>query len=122
MFTGLRHRFTADGEGSWGYGSISRGVDCTDAGNIQLPQELVGAYANRVKANWRQAGWDLKEHEEVLYNIPWAGLRNYLKNKVGPMMPAYGRFDTLNQFFDEAAALEVTHVKNKTLQLQQQQQ
>jgi hypothetical protein len=36
---------------------------------IQLPQESVRAYANRLKANWRQAGWNLQKHEEVLYYI-----------------------------------------------------
>ena len=30
---------------------------------IQLPQESVRAYANRVKANWRPAGWNLQKHE-----------------------------------------------------------
>ena len=75
-----------------------------------------------MKANWRQAGWNLQNHEEVLYDIAWAGLRNSLKNKVGPMMPACGRFDTLDKFFDKAAASEVTHVENKKPQQQQQQQ
>ena len=89
---------------------------------IQLPQESVRAYANRVKANWRQAGWNLQKHEEVLCDIAWAGLRNSLKNKVGPMTPACGRLDTLDEFFDKAAASEVTHVENKKPQQQQQQQ
>jgi len=81
-------------------------------GYIQLPQESVRAYANHLKANWRQAGWNLQKHEEVLYNIAWAGLRNSLKNKLGLMKPACGRFDTLDEFFDKAAASEVTHVTN----------
>jgi hypothetical protein len=85
-------------------------------GYIQLPQESVRAYANHLKAKWRQAGWNLQKHEEVLYDIAWAGLHNSLKNKVGPMTPACGKFDTLNEFFDKAVASEVTHVKNKTPQ------
>jgi len=89
---------------------------------IQLPQESVRAYANRVNVKWWQAGWNLQKHKEVLYDIAWAGLRNSLKNKVGLMTPACGRFDTLDEFFDEAAASEVTHVENKMLQQQQQQQ
>jgi len=89
---------------------------------IQFPQESVRAYANRVKANWRQAGWNLQKNDEVLYDIAWAGLRNSLKNKVGPMTPACGRFDTLDEFFDKAMASEVTHVENKKPQQQQQQQ
>jgi hypothetical protein len=73
-------------------------------GYIQLPKESVRAYANRLKANWRQAGWNLQKHEEVLYDIAWAGLRNSLKMIVGPMTPACGRFDTLDEFFDKATA------------------
>jgi len=89
---------------------------------IQLPQDSVRAYANCVKANWRQAGWNLQKHEEVLYNIAWAGLRNSLTNKVGPMKPACGRCDTLDEFFDKAAAFEVSHVDNMMPQQQHQQQ
>jgi len=37
------------------------------------------------------------------------------------MTPACGRFDTLDEFFDKAAASEVTHVENKKPQQQQQQ-
>jgi len=89
---------------------------------IQLPQESVRAYANRVKANWRQAGWNLPKHDEVLYDIAWVGLHDPLKNKVGLMTPTCGRFDNLDEFFDKAAASEVTHVETKKPQQQQQQQ
>jgi hypothetical protein len=86
----------------------------------QLPQQSGRAYANRVKANWRQTGWYLQKHEEVIYDIAWAGLRNSLKNKVGLMTPACGRFDTLDEFFDKAVASKVTHVENKQPQQEQQ--
>jgi hypothetical protein len=89
---------------------------------IQLRQESVRAYANRVKANWKQAGWNLQKNEEVLYDIAWAALRNSLKNNVGPRTPACGRFDTLDEFLDKAAASEVTHVENMKPQQQQQKQ
>jgi hypothetical protein len=92
-------------------------------GNINLSQELVRVYANCLNAIWRQAGLNLQMHEEVLYDIAWAGLPQSHKNQVGPMMPTCGRFDTLDEFFDKATALEVTHVDNKQpLQQQQQQQ
>ena len=65
---------------------------------IQHRQGSVRAYANRVKANWRQAGWNLQKHEDVLYDIGWAGIRNSLKNKVGPMTPDCGQFDTFDEF------------------------
>jgi hypothetical protein len=38
------------------------------------------------------------------------------------MTHACGRFDTLDEFFDKAAASEVTHVENKMPQQQQQPQ
>ena len=91
-------------------------------GYIQPPQESVRAYANRLKANWRQARWNLQKYKEGLYDIAWAGLRNSVKSKAGPMTPACGRFDTLDEFFDKAVASEVTPVENKKPQQQKQQQ
>jgi hypothetical protein len=38
-------------------------------GETHLQQEWVRAYANRLKANWRQAEWNLQKHNEVLYNV-----------------------------------------------------
>jgi hypothetical protein len=107
------------------YGDKNRryvGVITLMHGYIQLPQESVRAYANRLKANWRQAGWNLQKHKEVLYDIAWAGLRNCLMNTVGPMRPACGRLESLDEFFDKAAASEVTPVDHKKPQQQQQQQ
>jgi hypothetical protein len=88
-------------------------------GYIQHQQESVRAYANCLKPNWTQAGWNLQKNKEVLYDIAWAGLRNSLMNKVGLMLHAWGRFDTLDEFFDTAASSEVTHVENKNPQQQQ---
>jgi hypothetical protein len=88
----------------------------------RLPHKSVRAYANCSKANWRQVGWNLPNHDEVLYDIAWACLRNTLKNTVRPMTSACSRFDTLEEVFDKAAASEVTHVENKKPQQQQQQQ
>jgi hypothetical protein len=48
-------------------------------GYIQLQAESHRAYANCLKANRRQAGWNLEKHEEVLYDIARAGVRNTLK-------------------------------------------
>jgi hypothetical protein len=69
----------------------------------QLPNESVRVYANRLKANWRIAGWNLIVYEVV----PWAGLRHTLKTKVRPWISTgKDRFDTLDQLFDYAAASE----------------
>jgi len=73
----------------------------------QLPNEAVRVYANRLKANWRRAGWNLITHEVVLYDMAWAGLRHALKTKVRPWISSNkDRFDTLDQLFDCAAASE----------------
>jgi len=91
-------------------------------GSIHHQHELVGAYANRFKANWTQAGWNLQKHQEGLYDIAWEGLRNSLKIKVRPRSPSRGRFDHLDELFDKSAAPEVTHVQKKKPQQPQQQQ
>lgn len=75
-----------------------------------------------MNANWRQAGWNLQKHEVVLHNIAWAGLPNSFRNKVGPLTPKCGRFDTLDEFYNVVMASEVTHLENKMIQHQQQQQ
>jgi len=91
-------------------------------GYIQHRPESVRAYANCLNANWRQAGWNLQKTKEVLYDIACAGLCNTLKNKVGLITPAWGRFNTIEEFFDKTAASEVTHIESKKQQQQQQQQ
>jgi len=82
-------------------------------GYIQRPQESVSAYGNRLKADWRQAGWNLQKHKGILYDVAWAGFHNSLKFKVRLMTPTRVWFDTLDKFFDNAVASEVTHVENK---------
>jgi len=73
----------------------------------QLPNESVRIYANRLKANWRRAGWSLITHEVVLYDMAWAGLWHVLKTKVRPWISSRkDRFDTLDQLIDCAAASE----------------
>jgi hypothetical protein len=67
----------------------------------QLPNQSVRVYANRLKATWRRAGWNLIAHEVV----PWAGQRHALKTKVRPWISSSkDRFDTPDQLFDYVAA------------------
>jgi len=88
----------------------------------QLPNESVRIYANRLKANWRRAGWSLIMHEVVLYDMAWAGLRHALKTKVRPWIcSGKDRFDTLDQLFDCAAASEFKPDDKKPGGQQQQQ-
>jgi hypothetical protein len=71
----------------------------------QLPNAAVRVYANRLKANWRRAGWNQITHEVVLYDMARAGVRHALKTKVRPRISSdIDRFDTLPQLFDYVAA------------------
>jgi len=89
---------------------------------IQLPAESVRSYENHLNANWKQVGRNLPKHEEGFNDVGWAVLCNTFKNTVGPMKPACCKLHTLNEFFDNAVASEVTHVDNKQPQQQPQQQ
>jgi hypothetical protein len=44
----------------------------------QLPNKSVRIYSNRLKANWRTAGWSLIPQEVVLCDMAWAGLQQAL--------------------------------------------
>jgi hypothetical protein len=73
----------------------------------QLSNESVKVYANRMKANWRRAGWNLITHDVVLYDMAWSGLRHALKTKVRPWIPKdKDRFETLDELFHCSAASE----------------
>jgi hypothetical protein len=88
----------------------------------QLPNKAVRVYANRLKANWRRAGWNLITHEVVLYDMAWAGLRHALKTKVRPWISSgKDRFDTLDQVINCAAASEFKPDNKKPGGQQQQQ-
>jgi len=73
----------------------------------QLSNESVRVYANRMKANWRRAGWNLITHNVVLYDMAWPGLRHALETKVRPWIPKdKDRCETLDELFNCAAASE----------------
>jgi hypothetical protein len=73
---------------------------------LQGANQPVRVYANRIKANWRAAGWLLQENKN-LYEIAWSGLRPGLKSKIKPLTPKNGRFDSMEELFDRAADSEV---------------
>jgi hypothetical protein len=71
----------------------------------QLPNAAVRVNANRLRANWRTAGWNLITHKGVLYDMPWAGLRHTLTTKVRPPISSgKDRFDRPDHLFDCTAA------------------
>jgi len=88
----------------------------------QQANEAVRVYANRVKANWRRAGWNLITHEVVLYDMAWVGLRHALHTNVRPWISSgKDRFNTPDQLFYCAAALEFKPDDKKPGAQQQQQ-
>jgi len=88
----------------------------------QLPNESFRIYANRLKANWRRAGWSLIPHEVVLYKMACVGLRQALQTKVSPWISCgKARFNTLDQLFYCAVASEFKPDDKKPGGQQQQQ-
>jgi hypothetical protein len=69
---------------------------------LQGAKELVRVYANRIKANWRAAGW-LPQDNKNLYEIAWSGLRPGLKSKFKPLTRKNGRFYIMEELLDRAA-------------------
>lgn len=71
------------------------------------PNETVGAYANRIRTNWREAGWDEATNVRVLYDLAWAGLRPHIRGRIRLFAnDITGRFDTIDQMFDKAASAQ----------------
>jgi hypothetical protein len=68
--------------------------------------ENIRAYANRLRRNWREAGWDEEQHNIMLYDMIWAGLKPYLHPNLRPLTKANGRFDSIDELFDTAADVE----------------
>jgi hypothetical protein len=66
----------------------------------------IRAYTNRLRRNWREAGWDEEQHKIILDHMIWAGLKPYLHPKLRPFTKAKGRFDSIDELFDTAAVVE----------------
>jgi len=70
------------------------------------PDENVRVYANRLRRNWRESGWDEEHHKIMLYDMIWAGLKPYLWLKLMPFTKTNGRFDSMEELCDQAADVE----------------
>jgi len=87
-------------------------------------EEGVRAYANRLRALWREAGWDQQHIQKMLYEMAWTGMRPGLRSRIAWLVD--GRFGSIDEVFDRAAAAEYQprpgHGKAGGQQQQQQQQ
>jgi len=68
--------------------------------------ENIRAYANRLRRNWREAGWDEEQYKIMLYDMIWAGLKPYLNPKLRPFTKANSRFDSIDELFDTGVHVE----------------
>jgi hypothetical protein len=88
---------------------------------LQGANEPVRVYANRIKADWRAAGW-LPQDNKNLYDIAWSGPRPPLQSKIKPLTPKNGIFDSMEELVDRAADSEVKPDGKKPQPQQPQQQ
>ena len=84
------------------------------------PDESVRAYANRLRQNWREAGWDEEQQKLSCYDMIWAGLKPELHPKVKPFTNEDGMFDSIGELFDRAADVESKPQKYNKSQQQRQ--
>ena len=69
--------------------------------------ESARSYANRIRTNWREAGWDKVTNASILYDIAWSGLRPGIRARIRPFASEVsGKFDSIDQLFDKAAGAE----------------
>jgi hypothetical protein len=79
------------------------------------PNETVKAYSNRMRSNWREAGWNSKAASgadepvalRILYDMVWAGLRPGIKARIKPFAGEDGRFATIDELFKKAQDVEI---------------
>jgi hypothetical protein len=70
------------------------------------PDESVQDYANRLRRNLREAGWDEEQRKLSGYDMIWAGLKPELHPKVRPFTNEDRMFDSMDELFDGAADAE----------------
>jgi hypothetical protein len=82
----------------------------TESSQGQSPAEnteTVRNFANRIRTNWREAGWDEAAHSTLLYDLAWAGLRPGIRARIRPFADeTTGMFESIDQLFDKAAGAE----------------
>ena len=71
------------------------------------PNKTVRSYANRIRTNWRDAGWDEVTGVAILYDLAGLGLRPHIRGRIRPFASEVsGRFNSIDQLFNKAAGAE----------------
>jgi len=66
----------------------------------------VGAYANRLEQNRREAEWDEVQFQPMLYDMIWAGMKVDQLPQLKLFTNVGGNFDSIDELFDRAADVE----------------
>jgi hypothetical protein len=67
-------------------------------------EEGVRAYANRVRALWRETGLDEQHFQKMLYEIAWTRMRPGLPSRIAPLVNR--RFGSIDERFDRAVDVQ----------------
>jgi len=82
------------------YGDKDREMNAAKRGYQEFYQghhdteEGVRAYANRLRALWREAGWDEHHFQKMLYEMAWTVMRPGLRSRIAPLVD--GRFVSID--------------------------
>jgi len=94
------------------YGDEDRRVNSTTRAHHEImqgyhnPDENVRTYANRLRRNWSESGWDEEHQKTMLSDMIGAGLKPYLWPELRPYTKTNGRFNSINELFDRLADVE----------------
>jgi hypothetical protein len=110
------------GDKDWRFNAAEKAfLECIQGQAPADSKEIVRDFANRIRTNWREAGWEEKDHQGILYDLAWTGLRPAIKARVKPLADEEtGRFETIDQLFDKASRAETKYIPPKPPQQQQQ--
>jgi hypothetical protein len=111
------------GDKDWRFNAAEKAyLECIQGQAPADTKETVRDFANRIRTNWREAGWEEKANQGMLYDLAWTGLRPAIKARIKPLADEEtGRFDTIDQLFDKASRAETKYIPPPKPQQQQQQ-
>jgi len=69
-------------------------------------EEDIWVYANLLRWNGREVEWDEVHFQPMLYNMDWVGLKADLLPTLKPFTKENGKFNSIDELFDQAADLE----------------